>query len=158
LVGNHEGAEDDDYTYYVYAPVSSGEDITLYPLGTAYDATDEEFQLDDAEVSPVKYDFILIELDPAKRGASGLEAESGTVTVSGEAGDKKVVYIYRDQVAAVTPTTNRPEGSTARTLPVSPGITLTITFLGDPAVGKDGGDLCSRINHQVNDPCRRWFA
>ena len=143
FIGLPTGAEANTFEYYVYAPVSSGEDITLYPPATTYNVEpNERFEdSDGAAVSPTKYDFVLVELKPAKRGASGLEAQSDAITVTGKPGEKKVVYIYRDEAPDdVEAVPNRPTGSTAEGLPSDPDITLTITFLGTPAVGKDGGD------------------
>ena len=95
------------------------------------------------EVSGMKLGYKLIELDPeAKQGASGPEAQTDTIMVSGEAGDKKVVYVYRS--APTLPTVDKePDDSTAditaKTLEAINSLDsmITITFLGTPAIAFD---------------------
>ena len=139
-----------DTTYYVYYPVGSGEDITLYPPATLYGAydhdddttTDEITGYNDGSVTAVsalKLGYKLIELEVAKQGAGGPEAQSDTVMVSGSPGDARIVYVYRGAAPTIDPTTGAPPGSNARTLPTAT-LALTITFLGPAVLTVPDGD------------------
>ena len=156
LIGIEEITANNVTNYYVYYPVASGEDATLYPPGTEYlDDIDHDVNSDtpsvtgffdsDApdnenppkEVAPIKFAYKPISLGPAVQGAEDDPVpQSDTVTVMGEPTDEKIVYVYRG-ATAVPPVADQdaPEGSSkvlgnARN---NTDTTLTITFLGPPS-------------------------
>ena len=165
FVGDHQEATDADdmeTSYYVYYPVTSGEDIQAYGPGTQFgnhdedDTTDNTFYVgmageNNPGVSIVKYGYKLIEVDAAKRGASGVEASRETLSVSGAAGKMSRVYVYRAGPALGTPDVDTGADNVPDRLPkmlpaiteVTPaGALLTVTFLGEPSNTRPDNESC----------------
>ena len=129
-------------TYLVYYPVSSGGDVTLYPIGTVYDEYDHDdnvntpaitgHNLSDETVAPTSYKFERIEVTGAKQGATGVETQSTTLTVSGSSATEEVVYVYTGATTARNPVDITGDPDEGQTLPASPNVQLTVKFLGAP--------------------------
>ena len=168
-----EGVTGQDTKYFVYYPVSSGEDATLYPPGTQYldgvdhdessatpevtgffDSADMSAENPPKEVAPIKFAYKAITLGVAVQGAEGTPVpQSDTVTVMGDPTDEKIVYVYRGTAMAPEADNAAPEGSSRVMRAVTgSGTTLTITFLGPPSpTDADDADV-KRSQIEVDGP------
>ena len=162
FVGTHEEATSTDTnktSYYVYYPVASGEDIQAYPPGVSYGDHDGDgdgtantpstFYTGSTGPNAVpvgisKFGYALIEIEAAKRGPSGVQAQLETLTVSGEIGKTITVYVYRNG-PDIGNVPDAPETVSRQQLPnvteqTPDGDEISVTYLGTPAVGTDGSD------------------
>ena len=147
-----EATSGSDTNYFVYYPVGSGEDATLYPPGTNYlNGSDHDVDPDTPsvtgffdgtasaanppqEVAPIKFAYAAISLGPAMQGAEDTVPQSQTITVMGEPTDEKIVYVYGGTADPPDVASDAPEGSSkVLSNERNADTTLTITFLGPPS-------------------------
>ena len=127
--------------------------ITAYPNPTTWDGTDTRLEASDGTAaSSAKYRFVSVTVPKAAQNAQGVvEAQKTTITVKGN------VSVWIGAVSVTSPISGIPAGnaaSGAREVAATPSTTLTITFLGVPALGKDlPGDFNAKLDDEILAQC-----
>ena len=149
FVGNTGQTE--DVTLSILIADRSGP-ISAYPNGTTYTA-DLGFQFESDDASPAKYRYQTVELAEAAPDSQGIvQPAKVRVTVPGNV----LIWIGTD-TSVTSPITDAPNDERQVTGAVNgnaPEGTLTITFLGMPALGKDlDTDHNTKLDDEILAQC-----
>ena len=140
FVGDADGTADQTMSVLIE---EKGGPITAYPAGTEWDNNQLEPSGQDVAATSAKYRFVSVTIPKAAQNDKGVvEGQKATITVKGN------VYIWIGTTSVTTAITDIPSGnaaSGARAVAASPHTSLAITFLGAPALGKDGADFNSKL-------------
>ena len=125
--------------------------ITAYPNGTAWEAGNAQLEFSNAATSSTRYRFQSITVPKGKANPTTgiVEGQKVSVMVKGN------VHVWPGSVSVTSlieniPTDNAATG--AREVADASGEVM-ITFLGNPAIGKDGADLNKVVDDDILEQC-----
>ena len=163
LEGNPGEEDEDEVTVWVYA-----QDGTIAGGSTLTDVWDYDSVFAEAPDAPKATRFSAIrvkipEAEAANVGGGGAQQQKMNITVSPAPGKSVVtLYVYYGDDAPIPAADFNHDGNTAASSPLVKQIDdpdagasgeMTLTFLGQPAVGKDGADLNKGIDDEVMEQC-----
>jgi hypothetical protein len=164
LEGNPGQEDVDEATVWVYAQDGTITDGSTLTNVWDHD-TDEGTAADPADATRFSAIRVKIpEAESANVGGGGAQQQTMNITVTPASGKSDVtLYVYYQSDAPI-PTADFDHDNVGTT--ASPDVlqinnpgdettsgTLTLTFLGDPAVGKDGADLNKNVEDEIKPQC-----